>query len=50
MKNLYYIEYPHNFFLKVGEFPSYFDRFYSWQRLNLAVVRRRNANRCPRLW
>ena len=50
MKNLYYAEWLGNFCVKVGEFYSYYDKDMKWLRLNLAVVRRRNRARCPRLW
>jgi len=51
MKNLFYTQvHPFTFSVKVGDFPCYFDRNIRWRRLNLAVVRSRNAHRCPKLW
>ena len=50
MKNLYFIEIPYHFILKVGDFPCYYDKEYNWKRLNLAVVRRRNREKQPRIW
>ena len=50
MKNLFFIEGQHHFWLKVGSFPCYFDKYFNWKRVSLAVVRRRNAKRCPKLW
>ena len=49
-KNLYFVEYSRTFCVKVGNFPCYYDNGINWQRLNLAIVRRRNRWHCPRLW
>ena len=49
-KTLYYVERPGYFCIKVGDFPCYFDKDMKWLRLNLAVVKRRNMARCPRLY
>lgn len=51
MKELYYHYFDKlSFCLLVGNVHSYFDRDIKWQRLNLSVVKKRNAQRCPRLW
>lgn len=50
MKSLFYVQWLDTFCVKVGDFPCYFDKDIAWKRLNLAVVRRRNRARCPKLW
>jgi len=50
MKKLYFAEFEKTFCVKVGEFPSYYDKDIDWHRLNLAKVRERNRMGCPKLW
>lgn len=34
----------------VEKFKAELERYIRWHRLNLAVVRKRNAQHCPKLW
>lgn len=50
MKNLYYAQFALSFCVKVGKHYTYLDRGVKWQILTLAIVKKRNSLRCPKLW